>query len=431
LIDWEDLRDRLLRLAGRRDLHRTTEAMNDAAQRVSRYLLRQLLVNMTCAVPIGVGLTAIGIPNALLWAIFVVVLRFIPYLGIVIAASFPIALAIAVDPGWTLLLWTVSLFVLVEIIVTNLVEPWVYGAGAGLSPVALIVSAVFWTWLWGPVGLLLSTPLTACLVVIGRHVQHFQFLDVMLGTGPVLTPQETFYQRLLANDPDEAAEQAEEFAGEQSIAEFFDEIAIPALARAQADSDRYALSAARCIEIKGAVAAMLDNLSESTVEDAVSTATEALPPRPAKMPTIYCSVSRNELDAAAGLLLAHLLRLEGGIQTMQALSADQLSPEASFAGPLRGAELVCLSLISAHAPARIRYLVRRIQRRAVSAKLLIGVWGLLPDELAAVREAVGGSADIDIVTNVRDAVAKLGDFVISPPGQGEARLSVSGGGGAG
>jgi predicted PurR-regulated permease PerM len=414
LIDWEDLRERLLRLAGRRYLYRTTEAMRDAAQRVSRYLLRQLVVNLTCGVPIGVGLTVIGIPNALLWAIFVVLLRFVPYLGIVIAAGFPIALAIAIDPGWALLLWTILLFVMVELIVANLVEPWVYGAGAGLSAVALIVAAVFWTWLWGPVGLLLSTPLTACLVVLGRHVRHLQFLDVMLGSGPVLTAQETFYQRLLANDPDEAAEQAEEFARERSIAEFFDEIAIPALARAQADSDRDALSAKRCAEIRGAVAAMLDNLADSTVDDADSAPSDTIRPRPVTAPMICYIVGRNELDTAAALLLAHLLRLEGRLATMQVLSADLLSPEASSAKPFKDATLICLSLISTSTPARIRYLARRIQRRTAHAKVLVGVWGLPAGELAAVKATIGSS--VDIVTALRDAVTKLPELGITSTG---------------
>ena len=204
LLKREDLRDRLLRLAGVGDLHRTTEAMDDAAQRVSRYLLMQLAVNAAAGLLIGCGLTAIGIPNPALWGILVVLLRFIPFLGIVIAACFPLALAIAVDPGWWLVAWTALLFVGVELIIANLVEPHLYGGSTGLSSTAVIVAAVFWTWLWGPVGLLLSTPMTACVVVLGRHVPQLRFLDVLLGNEPPLTPEETFYQRMLANDPEEA-----------------------------------------------------------------------------------------------------------------------------------------------------------------------------------------------------------------------------------
>ena len=267
LIDWEDLRDRLLRLGGRHDLHRTTEAMTEAARRVRQYLTRLLIVNMTCGVPIGVGLTVIGIPNAALWAIFVVLLRFVPYLGIVIAASFPVALAIAVDPGWTLLLWTIALFMVVELIVTNFVEPWVYGSGTGLSPVALIVAAVCWTWLWGPIGLLLSTPLTACLVVLGRHIRHLQFLDVLLSNKPALTPEETFYQRLLADNSDDATEQAEEFVKTRSFAEFCDEVVIPALARTQGDRDRGAISGERCAKVRQGIETVIENLFDATIEE--------------------------------------------------------------------------------------------------------------------------------------------------------------------
>src|SRR6516225_2280501 len=174
------------------------------------------------------------------------------------AAGFPLALAVAVDPGWSLLLWTISLFVVVEPIVAYLVEPRVYGAGTGLSPIAVIMAAVFWTWLWGPIGLLLSAPLTTCLVVIGRRVPHLEFFDVILGNQPVLAPEETFYQRLLAGDPEEAAEQAEEAAEGRTLAEFFDEVAIPALTSAQADSDRGVLTPNRRVEIREAVRSMLE-----------------------------------------------------------------------------------------------------------------------------------------------------------------------------
>jgi hypothetical protein len=301
--------------------------------------------------------------------------------------------------------------VVVELVVANLVEPWVYGAGAGLSPVALIVAAVFWTWLWGPVGLLLSTPITACLVVLGRHVRHLQFLDVLLGDGPVLTPKETFYQRLLANDPDEAAEQAEELAREQSMAEFFDDVAMPALARAQADSDRDALSAGRCAEIKEAVAAMLENISEDTGEDGAFTSADAVRAKPATAPTVCCIIGRNELDAAAALLLAHLLRQQGWVG-VAVMAADLLSSEASDESRFKDARLICLSLISTSSPARIRYVVRRIRRRAPGAEVLIGAWGLAPGELAEAKATIGNSADI--VTTLGDAVTKIHDLVTSP-----------------
>ena len=329
LLEREDLRDRLLRLAGRRDLHRTTEAMNDAAQRISRYLLSQLVVNISCGLPIGIGLTLIGIPNAALWGILVVLLRFIPYLGIVIAAAFPLALAIAVAPDWMLFVWTALLFVGIELVVANLVEPLVYGGTTGLSSVALIAAATFWTWLWGPIGLLLSTPMTVCLVVLGRHVPQLQFLNVLLGNEPVLTPEETFYQRILANDPEEATEQAEEFAKDRSLPEFFDEVAMPALARAQADSDRGVLSAEAAPHSKMPSRSMVENLSED--EDAASAPEHAAGPRSRSgCPELVCVAGRNELDEAAALLLVEMLRLEHHLELGPPLSADALSADTAY-----------------------------------------------------------------------------------------------------
>ena len=403
LLEREDLRDRLLRLAGRRDLHRTTVAMDDAAGRVSSYLSRQLIVNACCGLPIGIGLTLIGIPNAALWGIFAALLRFLPYLGIVIAACFPIALAVAVDPGWMLLVWVVLLFVGVELIVANVLEPWVYGASTGLSPVALIAAATFWTWLWGPVGLFLSTPLTVCLVVLGRHVPQLEFLDVMLSNQPVLAPDETFYQRLLANDPEEATEQAEEFAKERSLGEFFDDVAIPALIKAQLDSDEGALLPERRLMITEGVRAMLENLSDEQTAD---TASEHPPPRIIDGgPRIVCIAGRNELDETAALLLVHLLRLEHPRAIAEALPAEALKSDRYHAS-LEDAAVICLSLISTHSAVRARYLVRRLYRLAPRVQVLVGFWSLDSGELPATAATIA-RPNTDVATSLREAIAKL------------------------
>jgi predicted PurR-regulated permease PerM len=217
LIQREDLRNRLIRLAGSHDLQRTTAALDDAAGRLSRLFLNQLLINTGFGVLIGAGLWLIGIPSAVLWGILATVLRFVPYIGSVIAAAFPLALAVAVDPGWSMLAWTAALFFVVEPAIGQIVEPMVYGRSTGLSPVAVVVSATFWTALWGPIGLVLATPLTVCLVVLGRHVERLEFLDVMFGDRPALSPAEIFYQRMLAGDPTEATEKAEEFLKERLL----------------------------------------------------------------------------------------------------------------------------------------------------------------------------------------------------------------------
>ena len=262
LLQREDLRNRLIRLAGSHDLQRTTAALDDAASRLSRLFLIQLLVNGSFGVVIGIGLWLIGVPSAILWGILAGVLRFVPYIGAFIAAAFPLALAVAVDPTWSMLLWTVALFVVVEPIVGHVIEPMVYGHSTGLSPVAVVASATFWTALWGPIGLVLATPLTVCLVVLGRHVERLEFLDVMFGDRPALSPPEIFYQRMLAGDPTEASEKAEEFLKERSLSSYYDEVALKGLQLAQADAQRGALDRERMVKIRDAVSEFAGNISE-------------------------------------------------------------------------------------------------------------------------------------------------------------------------
>jgi hypothetical protein len=313
-------------------------------------------------------------------------------------------LAIAVAPDWMLLVWTALLFVGIELVVSNIVEPLVYGGTTGLSSVALIAAATFWTWLWGPIGLLLSTPLTVCVVVLGRHVPQLQFLDVLLGNEPVLTPEETFYQRILANDPEEATEQAEEFAKERTLPEFFDEVALPALARAQADSDRGVLSADRRATFKNAIEAMVENLSED--EDAAPAPESTAGPKPEWMPRIVCVAGRNELDEAAALLLVQMLRLEHQLEVEPPLSENALSADTAHLPVFRGASVVCLSLISTNSAARARYLVRRIRRRAPLAQIVVGLWGPSARELP-IEETTRAISAHAIALSLRDAAGTI------------------------
>ena len=228
LLDIGDLRDRFLRLLGG-NFHRSTDAIEEAGARISKYLLMQLLVNVSYGVPLAIGLWIIGVPGALLWGAIAAVLRFVPYLGPLIAAVFPIALAFAVDDGWSLLLWTVALIVVLELASNNIVEPLLYGASTGLSAISLIAAAVFWTALWGPIGLLLSTPLTVCLLVLGRNLPEFQFLETMLGSTPALDAPTRIYQRLIANDADEAIEIASAEIEKSSVVSFYDAVGIDVL----------------------------------------------------------------------------------------------------------------------------------------------------------------------------------------------------------
>src|SRR3984893_13696282 len=319
LLQRQDLRDRFIRLAGARDLRRTTQALDDAARRLSRYLLRQTGINASLGVLVGSGLWFIGVPNPVLWGILTMLLRFVPYIGPVIAAAFPAALAVAVDPGWSMLFWVVGLFVVAEGITGQVMEPWLYGQSTGLSGVAVVVAAAFWTLLWGPIGLLLSTPLTMCLVVLGRHVEHLQFLEVLLGDQPALAPEESFYQRMLADDPDEAAHQAEAFLKDKPLSVYYDQVVIKGLALAQLDVNRGALDHAHRVRVKAAVERVIDNLADhapTPVPKEGENGGAVIPPvfspdeltPPWRGMAVLCVAGRGLLDEASAAMLAQLLR---------------------------------------------------------------------------------------------------------------------------
>src|SRR5690348_9401542 len=262
LLDRQDLRDRVLRLLGG-NLHRTTDAMDEAGERIGKYLTMQLVVNASYGVPMALGLWMIGVPGAVLWGALAAIMRFVPYIGPMISAVFPLALAFAVDPGWSMLLWTLALIVFLELISNNLVEPWLYGASTGLSAMSLMVSATFWTLVWGPVGLVMSTPLTVCLLVIGRHLPQLRFFAVLLGSQPVLDPATRVYQRLLAGDVEEAIELSLEHVQADGVKGFYDKVGIPALRIACVDHDRVATAEHRLRVVSGAEQ-LIDELGQSS-----------------------------------------------------------------------------------------------------------------------------------------------------------------------
>ena len=263
LLQREDLRDRLVRLMGASDMQRATATMNDAATRLSGYFLRQVLINSAYGVFIALGLWAIGIPSPMVWGILAMLMRFVPYVGPFIAAAPPVLLGAVVDPGWTMMLLTGGLFLGSELIMGQVVEPLVYGHGTGLSPIAVILSTVFWTWLWGPLGLLLAMPLTVCLVVLGRHVEGLNFLEVLLGDKPALTPAQSFYQRALIGDSAEATYQAELCLKEgRPLVDYLDEVALGGLKLAERDAERGSLDAENLEAIDATVDEMMDNLTD-------------------------------------------------------------------------------------------------------------------------------------------------------------------------
>ena len=406
LLQREDLRNRFIRLAGTRDLQRTTEALDDAGRRLSRYLLTQSAINASLGVWIGIGLWLIGVPNAVLWGTLSALLRFVPYIGPVIAAACPAALALAVDPGWSMLLWVIGLFLVTEPLTGQLVEPWLYGRTTGLSGVAVVVAAAFWTFLWGPVGLLLSTPLTMCLVVLGRHVERLQFLEVLLGDQPALAPEQSFYQRILADDPDEAAHQAEAFLKEQPLSAYYDQVAIKGLALAQLDVNRGTLDHEQRMRLKAAIDDIIDDLSDH--EDAVATpdtegesgvapvlsAAELAQSWRGK--PVLCVAGRGSLDEASAAMLAQLLEMHGigaRVVPREAVSArhlDQLD--------VTGVQMACLCYLEPGTFANARYLVRRLRRRLPKAKIMAGFWTLTTEQ-AEQRDALAATG-VDLVVNL-------------------------------
>jgi len=260
LLEYESLRDRFIRAIGGTDLRATTVAINDAGERLSRFFVSQFSVNVGVGLAIWLGLAVIGLPNALLWGALTAVLRFVPYIGVWLAALLAALLAAAVTPGWTLLLVTLGLFVIVEMLVSQLVEPQLYGHATGLSPLAVVVSAIFWSWLWGPMGLVLSTPLTLCLVVVGRHVRAFTLLGILLGDTPALTLPQRFYQRALSGDADEIIAAARIFLRQRSFARYCDVVLLPALQLAQTDLAQKAIGPEQLVKARTAVIRVIESL---------------------------------------------------------------------------------------------------------------------------------------------------------------------------
>ncbi|WP_165779612.1 AI-2E family transporter [Mesorhizobium sanjuanii] len=390
LLEREDLRDRFIRLVGYGDLHRTTEALQDAGKRVGRYLLMQLVVNMVYAVPIAFGLWVLGIPNALLWGLLALALRFVPYIGPVIGALLPLFLALAVAPGWSLVLWTAGLFVVMEMITGNVVEPWLYGSRTGLSPLAIIVAAIFWTWLWGPLGLVLSTPLTVCLVVLGRHVPQFEFLDVLFGNEPVLEPHARLYQRLLAGDPDEATDHAEEILEEKYLVEFYDKVAIPALLLGEQDRMRGVMGEEQRRQVAASAQTLVANLDDSAQEEAEEedpAAAEEAGSRKDKeaqegeddieLPdgtdmAVLCAGGRGELDDAAAAMLAQVLEVQGA--TISKASFADMDPASIRRLELDAVDTVVVGFLNRDSVKHARFLVRRLKRVKTALRVGIVFW---------------------------------------------------------
>ncbi|MET0170942.1 MAG: AI-2E family transporter, partial [Agrobacterium vaccinii] len=370
LLEREDLRDRFIRLVGLSDLHRTTAALQDAGKRVGKYLLMQLVVNALYALPITIGLWILGIPNAILWGLLTLVLRFVPYIGPVIGMILPLFLALAIAPGWSLVAWVAALFLTTELISNNVIEPWLYGSHTGLSPLAIIVSAIFWSWLWGPIGLMLSTPLTVCLVVLGRHVPQFGFLDILLGNEPVLELHEKLYQRLLAGDPNEATDNAEEYLKDEYLVDYYDKVGLPALLLGEMDRQRGVMSDTQITLFSNSSLTLVDNLSDVADEEenedepedneagaAVFDETD-LPDGQGH--SVLCIGGRGAIDDAASAMLSQIIEVQGADVT--SASYADLTGRSSSKLALESIDTVVVAFLNGNSKSHARQTVRRLKR---------------------------------------------------------------------
>jgi predicted PurR-regulated permease PerM len=445
LLQREDLRNRLIRLAGAHDLQKTTLAIDEAGYRLSRLLLAQLALNAGFGLVIGLGLWLIGVPSAPLWGLLAMTLRFVPYIGAAIAAILPLIVAAAVGEGWSMVLWTAGLFLIVEPLAGHVIEPMLYGHSSGLSPVAVVVSATFWTWLWGPIGLVLATPLTICLVVLGRHVDRLEFLEVLLGNEPALSPSQLVYQRLLAGDPVEAIDQAEEFLKKKLLIEYYDDVLLDGIRLAGLDARKGLLEEDRAVRIKETVAEVLGDLSshqdirpekaapaeevsklsrlsEAEAEPNVD-ATNELPAK-WREERVLCIPGIGQLDEAVALVVADVLRKRGfGVRAEQ---AGSLSISRIFTLDTKDVSAICVCFIESASAAQTGYVVRRLRRKVPDAFILIALLGNhgLGEETEQLRQASKADAIETTLEGLRECLVGQTKHAIFPPSPEEKPSAV-------
>jgi predicted PurR-regulated permease PerM len=394
LIQGADLRDRVVRLIGARQVSMTTQALDDVASRVSRYLLVQTLLNGSLGLVLAGGLWLIGLPNALLWGMIWSILRFIPYIGPWVGGSLPVFTALGQFDGWTGPLMVIGIVILVEVVCNTILEPWLYGSGTGLSPVAVLVSAVFWAWLWGWVGLLLATPMTVCLAVLGTYVPQLGWLQILLGDRPVLRPSVRLYQRLLGKQDQEARSLLVEEFKRSAPAVVYERVVIPALAYVDADERRGALDDKRVDQIRETLAEVLADVSPQ-IEN-----------RESSVPAgCLCIPARDGADQLCGQLLRMYLASRG--VELDVAGEGMLSNEVAELVQSRRPAAV---LISGLDPSRLpyaRHLMRRIAGRSEDVTLIVGIWTSLEAGDVSASDAPLELPGAELVTNFVDAMDAL------------------------
>jgi predicted PurR-regulated permease PerM len=378
LLKREDLRNRLIRLVGHGRLTFTTKAVDDAGQRISRFLVMQVIVNSTFGLVLAVGLLLIGVKYAFLWGILAALLRYIPYLGIWVGTVPPIAMSLAISEGWLQPLWIIGFFLVIELVCNCLLEPRLFGHSMGVSEVALLVAAAFWAFLWGPIGLVLSNPLTVCLMVLGKYVPQLEFLDVLLGDEPVLEPDVTYYQRLLARDQDEATQLVQSHIRVSSPKNVYDELLVPALIYAKRDRERDQLTDQDEQFILWASREIVEDLGESQASAPDEEATATLKDDPDTAPTsrvrIMAFPARDEADRLALEMLQQLL--DPRKWELEVASVEMLSSELVSMAAEKKPTLICIGSLPPGGLAHTRYLCKRLRTRLPKTKIIVGRWGL-------------------------------------------------------
>ncbi len=368
LLRLPDLRERIIRLLGARNLHLTTEALNDAALRISRYLLMQILINGWTGLWVTFGLWLLNVPNYALWGALTLVLRFIPYIGIWAAAAMPFVLSFAAFDDWTRPVLVLGLFAVLELFSYAVLEPWLYGSNTGLSPVALLLAAAFWTWVWGFAGLFLAVPLTVCVAVMGKYIPQMHFLYVLLGDQPVLEPHERLYQRLLGSGRDQADSLLEEVLRSNTVLEVCDSVIVPAMQLVESDFDRGALVAAR----RDSVLQQVSDWAEERFETLERSKSHRRSQAGGTMLTVVCIPASDLADGITARLLAAAL-LENGVDAtvagIESVEAQMQRPEV--AGRLRAA---IVSALPPQAVAPARSLCKRIRLSSGDLPILVGLW---------------------------------------------------------
>ena len=362
LLEREDLRDRFLKLVSRGDLRTSTKVMNEAAARVGRYLLVQFGVNLSYGTIFAIGLSVIGVPNAILWGLLAAMFRYIPFVGTIIAATIPFTLAFAVDPGWSMLLSSIALYVALELVITNAIEPRLYGSSTGLSAIAVLIAAMFWATLWGPIGLILSTPITVCLVVLGRYVPQLAFFETLLGSEPVMTPPERLYQRLVSANVEEAVELADEFIAGHDVPSFYETVAMPALRLAETDLSLDVSDLSHRRNVVDSMTAVIEDIDIDQDPDVAALPAEVL-----------CIGGRTELDGAAAQILTRLLHSTQ--RPARALAPLAIRQESIGQLTLDGVDVVVLCYLGDNPRSYVRFVAKRLLRHHPSLKIIACVLG--------------------------------------------------------